>query len=271
MNIISKTFQLNKLPNSVLLTGKDNQLKLRATIDFIKNYYQNPDIIRRIDNEAFLDLKIIDKQSEMIKIDDIREVIHFAYLSPLESSAKFIIIVNADRMNLNAANSLLKLLEEPPAHNYIFLIAEHEESLIATIVSRCVKLNFEPQTNNSPGEDILSRTTIINNNLELFTHHYEKFSNLITEGNPADIVTYVNVISSKNAEESWHYFTQAYLFLISKLAASAENKDRQSIAYLFSLYEEATKLFAEDKKINLDRKTLALTLINKLLEKKEEV
>ena len=92
MNLISKLFCKKNLPNSLLLLGKDNHSKLKTTIEFIKSFYSNEKISGRIDHGSFLDLKIIDKKLETIKIDDIREIIHFAHLSPIESDAKFILI-----------------------------------------------------------------------------------------------------------------------------------------------------------------------------------
>lgn len=76
-----------------------------------------------------------DKQS--ILIDQIRELNYFLGLSRSYSPRRVVIIQPAERMNVNAANSLLKSLEEPAADTHILLLTEHPALLLPTIRSRC--------------------------------------------------------------------------------------------------------------------------------------
>jgi DNA polymerase III delta' subunit len=79
-----------------------------------------------------------------IKIEDIREIDRLAPLTPIEVDRRVVIIDQAERMNPNTANSLLKLLEEPPAH-CVFLLTSHRRSaLLPTILSRCTPLRLGP-------------------------------------------------------------------------------------------------------------------------------
>jgi len=273
MNLISNLFCKNNLPNSLLLLGRDNQAKLQTIKDFIKSYYQDAGISGRIDNGTFLDVKILDKKLETIKIDDIRELIRYAHLSPIESNAKFIIIVDSEQMNLSASNSLLKILEEPSKHTYIFLLAENESSLIKTISSRCIKLHFKEENSLPKAEqDFLARTTVIKNDLKIFTDHYMKFYELIKNSKQSEIIAYVNSITSKASPKSWHHFTQSFLFLLSKLAAKNNNEEISEVDALayHALYKIAIDQFANEQKLNLDKRILALTLIEKLILAKEK-
>ncbi len=80
------------------------------------------------------DLYIIAGESE-IKVDDIRKIHQFAQLTA-ETGRKIVVIKQADRMNLNAANSLLKVLEEPPLDLLFLLESSEPEKLPITVRSR---------------------------------------------------------------------------------------------------------------------------------------
>ena len=79
-----------------------------------------------------------------ILVDAIRDLEKEANYRPFEAKARFFIIDNAEKMNDNAANALLKTLEEPPSTSYIFLITSRPDSLLPTIRSRCQTLRFAP-------------------------------------------------------------------------------------------------------------------------------
>ena len=76
-------------------------------------------------------------KGEQIKIDDIREINRFMSLSRQRGLYKVVCINQAERMNINAANALLKALEEPPPNSILFLISDRADTLLATIKSRC--------------------------------------------------------------------------------------------------------------------------------------
>ncbi len=82
------------------------------------------------------------KQSSVIKIDQIRDLIEFTALHTHFGEAKVIIIHPAEAMNKNASNALLKILEEPPQDTYFVLISHERHQLSATIKSRCQLVNF---------------------------------------------------------------------------------------------------------------------------------
>ncbi len=81
-------------------------------------------------------------RSEPIRVDDIREINRFMALSRQQGQFKVVCINHAHRMNINAANALLKTLEEPPAGSVLFLISHRIEELPATIRSRCQNWKF---------------------------------------------------------------------------------------------------------------------------------
>lgn len=87
-------------------------------------------------------------QGKDIKIDQIKEMSKQMQYAPVLSSQKVCIIDHAEKMTVEAANSLLKLLEEPPVGRLFVLISSQAENILPTILSRVIKIRFgnlEPQ------------------------------------------------------------------------------------------------------------------------------
>ena len=82
------------------------------------------------------------KDSTVIRIDQIRSLIEAAHTRPQIGACSVMLLSPADTLNVNAANSLLKLLEEPPPDSYLILVADRPARLPATIRSRCTRLEF---------------------------------------------------------------------------------------------------------------------------------
>ncbi len=81
-----------------------------------------------------------------IKIDAVRELVKQLQLTPQVAKRKVVILDPAEAMNVNAANALLKTLEEPPGEAYLLLLSHVPGRLLATIRSRCQKLQLAAPT-----------------------------------------------------------------------------------------------------------------------------
>lgn len=79
-----------------------------------------------------------------IRIDRIRELKKQLVFSPFAGGTRVILIEEAQSMRREAANSLLKILEEPPPGNIFLLVAAESEPVLATITSRCQVISFSP-------------------------------------------------------------------------------------------------------------------------------
>ena len=79
-----------------------------------------------------------------LTVDEVRRIIPFLGTTAGEAGWRVVIVDTADEMNRNAANALLKSLEEPPKKALFFLVASRPDALIATIRSRCRRLAFAP-------------------------------------------------------------------------------------------------------------------------------
>src|SRR5215471_6301381 len=81
---------------------------------------------------------------QFIKIDQMREMAAEAQFKPFEGKRRVMIVDEADRLNIRAANAILKALEEPPESSLIILVTSRPYSLLDTIRSRCQVLSFAP-------------------------------------------------------------------------------------------------------------------------------
>jgi len=79
-----------------------------------------------------------------ITVDEIRRVAHFLNRTSHDGAWRIVIVDPADDMNRNAANALLKTLEEPPQRTLFILISHSSGRLLPTIRSRCQSIRFEP-------------------------------------------------------------------------------------------------------------------------------
>lgn len=79
-----------------------------------------------------------------LKVDQIRELQRGLSLAPYEAPHKIALLQRFEEANPNAANALLKTLEEPPPQVILFLTAQDTETLLPTIVSRCEVINLRP-------------------------------------------------------------------------------------------------------------------------------
>jgi DNA polymerase-3 subunit delta' len=88
------------------------------------------------------DLYVLERVGEMIRIDDIRELRHDLHMRPFEADRRVYLVADAHLMNEDAADALLKDLEEPPAYATILLVADELGSLPETVRSRCQLVPF---------------------------------------------------------------------------------------------------------------------------------
>tara|TARA_R110000764_G_scaffold1503_1_gene6358 strand:- start:455411 stop:456577 length:1167 start_codon:yes stop_codon:yes gene_type:complete len=86
----------------------------------------------------------IEKKQGQIGVDEAQDMVKKLSLKSYEGGYKILIVWMAEKMNISAANKLLKLIEEPPNKTVLLLLAEDEEQIINTIRSRCQILNFPP-------------------------------------------------------------------------------------------------------------------------------
>ncbi len=101
---------------------------------------------KQIEHVQYPDLSLV--QAEQIggtlKVDQVRELQRTLALAPYEARYRVALLLRFEEANPNAANALLKTLEEPPSKVVLILTADIEERLLPTIVSRCEVLRLRP-------------------------------------------------------------------------------------------------------------------------------
>jgi DNA polymerase III subunit delta' len=103
-------------------------------------------IVERVERGAHPDLTwVTPSGASEVLVSDIEEpVVAAATRTPFESKRRVFVIEAAGTMNEQAANRLLKTLEEPPSFAHLILLAEHREDVLPTIASRCQQVRFDP-------------------------------------------------------------------------------------------------------------------------------
>ena len=97
---------------------------------------------RRVETRTHPDLYVLEPLGEMIRIDDVRALRHDLHMRPFEAERRVYLVLEAQRMNEDAADALLKDLEEPPPYATIVLVASELGPLPPTILSRCQLVPF---------------------------------------------------------------------------------------------------------------------------------
>ncbi len=109
-------------------------------------------LFRRVASGGHADLMTLEpgvdpqtgRRSAEIIVADVRSVGSFLHMTPAEGGWRVVVVDSADEMNRNAANALLKVLEEPPAQALLLLVSHNPGKVPATIRSRCRRLTLRP-------------------------------------------------------------------------------------------------------------------------------
>jgi DNA polymerase-3 subunit delta' len=102
-----------------------------------------PEIVEATDDTEPADRK----KKRDISVAQVRSLAEFINISAHRSGAKVVVIQPAEAMNVNAANALLKSLEEPPSRTYFLLVSDRSHLLPATLRSRCQQIELTPPGN----------------------------------------------------------------------------------------------------------------------------
>jgi DNA polymerase-3 subunit delta' len=111
----------------------------------------------RVQRRAHPDLYVVEPVGDQIRIDDVRELRRDLHMRPFEAQRRVYLLFNADTMNEDAADALLKDLEEPPPYAVIVLVADDLGPLPETIRSRCQLVPFRRLSERAIREEVAAR------------------------------------------------------------------------------------------------------------------
>ena len=125
--------------HAYLFHGPRGVGKRRAALAFAGTLLGDPD---RVSRHAHPDLYVLEPLGDQIRIDPVRELRRDLHMRPFEASRRVYLVFGAHTMNEDAADALLKDLEEPPDYAVIVLVADDLGPLAPTIRSRCQHIPF---------------------------------------------------------------------------------------------------------------------------------
>ena len=236
------------------------------------------------------------RQRREIVVDDARTVGDFLHLTSSQGGWRVVLVDGADTMNPNAANSLLKILEEPPKNTVLLLASENPGRLLPTIRSRCRTLalkplqepvimellqRFRPELSSEEqavlarlGEGSIGRALELVAGDGLATYSFiinllQRLPNL----DPELLHGFAESMARNGAEDSFALLTELLPAELARLVTSAaqgsampaaEDRARRNLAGRRSLdqwvavWEKLNHLFAQAEGIHLDRKQVVL-------------
>jgi len=197
----------------------------------------------------WLDAISAENSQGIIRVDESREIIRKLNMKSYESEYKIMVIWYAEKMNAETANKLLKLLEEPPANTFFFLIAQSSEYLLTTILSRTqlVKVTritedelflgikkHHPMTDDKARElarlsegsyllakEYISASVDTKQNFENFT----QLMRLSYKGNFIELVKWVDEISKIGREKQKAFLTYSLRMVRENLVLNQQQKE----------------------------------------------
>lgn len=119
---------------------------------------------RRVGRRAHPDLYVLDALGDQIRIDPIRELRRDLHMRPFEADRRVYLVLSAHLLNAEAADALLKDLEEPPSYAVIVLVADELGPLPETIRSRCQLVPFRRLSERAVREWIAARAPGLSSN-----------------------------------------------------------------------------------------------------------
>ena len=181
------------------------------------------------------DLIIIDSDSTSIKTEEIEKIKEELITTSFNNNPRFYIINNAEKMNENASNKLLKFLEEPEGNIIAILLTENKKNLLETIVSRCQNFRF-----------------FINNKIfDNYEEEYvEKMFDFIMniEQNKEEAIAFQNIIDVKKLSDRKYCldFLNNLLFIYDDVISY---RLKNNVEYFPSYVEKISKI-SENNSIN---------------------
>lgn len=153
LELIARAAVRGTLPPSLIFAGPEGVGKRRAAValaQFLNCPNRSDDdscgtcgSCTRIARQVHADVLLIEPgETGTIKIDQIRDAIERTAYRPFEGRRRVVIVDEADAVNVEAQNALLKTLEEPPAASTFVLVTAKPGTLLPTVLSRCQRLRF---------------------------------------------------------------------------------------------------------------------------------
>lgn len=166
IKILRNSMIKNRLAHAYLFEGMRGTGKQEASLLLAKSLFcahliegyipcENCHYCKRINSGNHPDVHLVEPDGASIKKHQIQSLQEEFSKTGVESKRKVYTIVHADQMTQNAANSLLKFLEEPNSETVAILITEQVQQILPTILSRCQIISFKPLSSDKLVEKLI--------------------------------------------------------------------------------------------------------------------
>jgi DNA polymerase-3 subunit delta' len=262
---LSRDLDLNKLYNTYLISVDNPDSAMNEVLEFISSsFYQHQNTITHPD---FMLVQKMEGNVKNISVEQIRALQNFLNKTSIISGCKTSIIFGADQMNINAANSCLKLLEDTSKDTYIFLITNNVAAILPTIRSRCAKIKYNYLGVNTSYFDSKNRK---------IGDYY--ITPLLNTTKIDEHLSYLKAFASKD-RDLWVDFTTNIQNLILRICKKVTNHDillsplemqfltqimPTSIINLTNKYDELVKLTEDTINFDLDLRASYISLIKSM-------
>ena len=211
---------------------------------------------RLIAEEEFSDVKIVRPVNQIIKTDRIRSLVQDFSQSGFEGSRQVFIVQDADKMHTNAANSLLKVMEEPQSEIYLFLLTSDENLILPTIKSRAQQVHFPKKQ--AYLTELLEKEGLIKSHANLVARFSFSLEEAVQQKKNATFFEMAKVCD-QFIERCQSNLNRAYLE-VNRLVSLADDKEKQSQAFrLMELALEEQLRLSRSQQL-LEKLSLARTM-----------
>jgi hypothetical protein len=164
----------NRLAHTVLIVGEDSfaldkfcqNLVLTIMCEGDKKPCLNCNACKKVLHNNNVDVCFFPRDSKQMNVKEIEEFEDLVYSAPYEANQHVFVLKNANLIDKNTQNKLLKILEEPPANTYIILLASEEYNILPTIKSRA-RIVRVPKMDAGEIESVLNES--VNNSIATAT------------------------------------------------------------------------------------------------------
>lgn len=157
---LSRMIESESISHAYLFYGNSIELLLKLALKFAAavncpdNGCDDCAVCRNTTGGVYPDVLVVEPEGSILRLEEIKKLQKFMGLSSYNSGKKICIITECELMNQEAANRLLKTLEDPPDNDSIFiLLAEDTSMILPTVISRCLvygwNLKFNENINNN--------------------------------------------------------------------------------------------------------------------------
>jgi len=205
--ILQNSFKYNKLAHSYIFEGPKGTKRFDTALFFAKALLCTaPDELHnpcgvchqcvRIDHDTHPNVFIVRRDGEQIKKKQMKDLINEFSKASVEDGPRIYIIDEAERLNQESSNTLLKTMEEPGTDIYQILVTDQINSLLKTIVSRAQVIHFKPIDNDLIKADLLKNNvpTLFAEAIPEYTNNYDEATLISKDQELLDLVTFVKSI-----------------------------------------------------------------------------